>query len=347
MSIQWMDNFQSYGSVGVMVEGTPYQYINGSIVTDPSGTTQVLQVGQSNGNANAGDNGVALPNPATAVGMAFRFYAPQMPTFSGNRMDIMQWRDISNNHLYVLTLETNGSLTIYDGSSATILGTIVPVITTGSWWHIEAMVDYATGNIKVFVEGSQVLNATISVAATLIYNVGWSPRQSLNVFVAEPYMKDFIVYDKSGTINNTAGSIGPVTVYRLNLVSDVSNGWTITGGTTVSGTINATPPVDTQYISAGYGPFPAAAVTKISSLPSNIVAVRGVMTLQRVKKSDGGVASYQADLISGSSTHTGTTQNPGTSFGYQYGVVELDPATGAAWTPIAVNNVEVKLDRTV
>ena len=347
MSIQWMDNFQSYGNVAVMTEGTPYQYINGAIVTNPSGTDQVLQVGQANNNANAGDNGVALPNPATAVGLAFRFYTSQLPTFSGNRMDIIQWRDISNNHLYVLTLETNGSLTIYDSTSTLILGTVIPVITTGSWWHIEAMLDYATGSIKVYVEGSLVLSTTIAVSATTIYNVGWSPRQSLNVYVTEPYMKDFIIYDKSGTINNSAGSIGPVTVYRLGLASDVSNGWTITGGSTVSGTIQGTPPNDADYISAGFGPFPAAAITNISSLPSNIVAVRGVMTLQRMKKSDGGVASYQADLISGSSTHTGTTQNPGTSFAYQYNVVELDPATGAAWSPIAVNNVKVKLDRTV
>jgi len=66
-----------------------------------------------------------------------------------------------------------------------------------------------------------------------------------------------------------------------------------------------------------------------------------------VAKSDGGDAEYQVDIVSGSSTHTGTAHTLSTSFNYQYDVVELDPATGDLWSPIAVNNLNIEINRTV
>lgn len=352
MSIQWMDNFNSYGilSAGqtLMLEGNPYTYAASGPNTDPiNSSINSLQVWGFNNNNNALDNNLALSTPGPAVGVAFRYYNPAFPGVAGARPDLMQWRDNSGNVLYALTLEINGALSFYSGGSL-VVGTVIPVITAGSFWHIETMVDYAAGALTLYIEGAQIINHSITAASTVISNIGWSPRQNFTApNLPYTFMRDLIVYDKQGSINNSAGSIGPCTVYSLPPTTDVSNGWTLTGGSTVHGIVGAAPPNDADYISAGFGPFPAPAVNGIAPLPTTVVAVRGIMTLQRIKKSDGGVASYQMSIKSGTSTHTGTTQSPTTSFAYQNNVVELDPNTGAAWAPTAVDNLQTSLNRTV
>lgn len=359
MSIQWADNFGSFGvgpsSVPFLISGTPYLYLSSwsysqspnGVVSDPDGSGGVcLAVGQNLSGVDASDNQLALPTPVNAVGAAFRWYMP-----GGQKRQLHFWVDNAQNPLYRLVNEFNGALSIYPYSTVyttPLATTTIPVLTFNTWWHIETMLDYVLGKITVFVEGIQVLQYSITPSSgTLIYGLGFSPRVGENSGGGSCFMKDYVVYDKNGSINNTVGSIGPCTVYRLALATDISNSWTITGGTTVNGTIGVSPPNDANFISAGTGPIPAGAICGVTPLPSNIVGVRGLVTLQRVQKSDGGDANYQVDLISGSSTHTGTTHSVSTSFNYQFDVVELDPATGEAWSPVAVDNVHVEINRTV
>ena len=354
MSIQWADNFGSYGtgsgSATLMLNGLPYTRLDsGGVVADPVVSGGVCW------NLSSGDGlqyqGSIVPVPVNAFGVAFRWYS----SGGGQRMPIT-WTDGSNHGLYSIVVEINGAISIYQNGynfgqnlGTQVATTTIPVITYNSWWHIEAMLDYALGNITVYVEGVQVLTYSFTAApSTLIYNMVYSVTTYGNAYSGSVCIKDFVMYDKSGTVNNTVGSIGPCTVYRLALDSDVSNGWSITGGTTVNGTIGGEPPADsTSYITAGVSPIPAPAVCGISHLPSNIVGVRGIVSLQRVAKSDGGDAEYQVDIVSGSSTHTGTAHTLSTSFNYQYDVVELDPATGDLWSPIAVNNLNIEINRTV
>jgi len=336
------------------LSGTPYTTLSnytgypGGVIADPvvSGA-YCLQVGQNLSNYDNSDNQVALPTPANAIGVANRWYIS-----GGAQRSITQWENSSGAIEYRLVSEINGALSIYGQGAlgGTLLATTtVPVITFNTWWHIEAMVDNNLGAITVFVEGTQVLSYSFTASpSTLIYNLGFSPRYGEGSPGGTVLLKDYVIYDKTGSQNNVAGAIGPCTVYRLALDSDVSNGWTVTGGTTVNGTIGGEPPNDSsEYISAGASPIPAPAICGITSLPNTVVGVRGIMTLQRTKKSDGGLASYQVDIKSGSATHTGTTHNPSTSFGYSFDVVELDPNTSSLWSPTAVNNLNIELNRTV
>lgn len=353
MSIQFMDNFGSYGvgsgSTTFMLNGLPYTSVLGGVSADPAVTGGVCwNISSSNG---LGNTSTIVPTPVNALGFAMRWWS----SGGGQRMPFV-WMDNYGDALYALVAEINGALSLYSctrdfGSTVMTLvaTTTIPVITYSTWWHLEAMLDYALGAFQVFVEGISVLSYTFTAApTTLIYNTAQAVSTYNNAYPGTVYIKDFVLYDKSGTVNNAVGAIGPCTVYRLPLATDVSNGWTITGGSTVNGTIGGEPPSDsTNYITAGTGPIPAPAICGISSLPSNIVGVRGIMSLQRVKKSDGGDANYQIDIKSGTSTHTGTTHSVSTSYNYQYDIVELDPATGAVWSPVAVNNLNIEINRTV
>lgn len=353
MAIQWMDNFGWCGtgaaSLPFLLSGTPYGILAnttgyyGGVTTDPVISGGVcLQVGQTLSNYDNTDNALNLPAPTNKVGVAKRWYSA-----GGAQRSITQYLDVYGNVICRVVAETTGAISVYGSGllAGPLLGTTtVPVITFNTWWHIETFFDNS-GIVDVYVEGVKKLTATYTGPGTSITGVGWSPRYGEGSPGGTVLLKDLVIYDTTGTVNNTSGSIGPRSVYRLVLNSDVSNGWTITGGTTVNGTISGEPPLDSsQYISAGSS-IPAPAICGIASLPTSIISVSGVMSLQRTSKSDGGVATYQVDLKSGSATHTGTTHSAATSYNYQWDVVELDPNTGVLWTPTAVDNLKVEINR--
>jgi hypothetical protein len=157
-------------------------------------------------------------------------------------------------------------------------------------------------------------------------------------------MKDLVFWDGSGSSNNSF--LGPVAVYTLKVNGDVSSGWTTSTGTTQYTLLDETTPDDTDYISADTT-LPAAAIFDMEDLGPDIVGVRGIQTMVRAKKSDGGDATLQVSLKSGASIDLGSTHNVTTSMKYWFDISEFDPATGSAWDPIAVNAAKLKVDRTV
>lgn len=358
MSIQWMDNFNSYGTGGTgvtnMLQGTPYISIapaSGAhqLVADPdvTATGYVLQCGGTNDNSNTLDSRLAIPVPSKQIGVGARWYFVTLPGTSGTRPVLYSYRDVTNSKIYELILETNGSLSLYAGDGSQLATTTVPVVAASSWTHIACKIDTAAGTVRVEVEGvnQTALSAyTFSATNALFYILGWSSRQNLISNVdAGYYIKDFVLWDSAGSVNN--GMLGTVGVYRLPVSADVSTGWSSTGANNWS-VLNETPPVDSSYISAGSA-LPAASVMEFADLPANIVGVRAVMSLVRMQKSDSGDCTVIPSLKSGASLHAGVSHPLSTSPTYYYDVCELDPATGAAWTPTGVNLANVKLDRTV
>lgn len=79
-------------------------------------------------------------------------------------------------------------------------------------------------------------------------------------------------------------------------------------------------------------------VTDLPTVPASII---GVVTRGFVAKSDAGAKSAQLQLKSGATTVQSTTLVLSTSFVYTSRVDTTDPNTGSAWTPAAVNAVQV------
>lgn len=103
---------------------------------------------------------------------------------------------------------------------------------------------------------------------------------------------------------------------------------------------------DMSFISAP-NPPPAAYECSLSNLPVNVTSVRGLMTMVRAMKSDGGDGSLQVSLISGASTDDGANRPITATMNYWLDISELDPDTAAPWTPLAVDAVTMKINRTV
>lgn len=223
-----------------------------------------------------------------------------------------------------------------------VASTTNPVVAPQSWYHLEFYVEVNTGVYEIRVEGITVLSGTHSGHPTgqSIASAGWY-SQGVSI---DFYVKDWVNWDTTGSNNNTF--IGPVTIYSLTVDSDVSNGWTTSSGSSAYALLDETPPNDADYIQAGSGPLPAACVMGFENLPATVVSVKALQINVRAKKNDGGAAVLKTSAVSGSSTSPGGDKSVTTAFKYWFDIHELDPATGALWSPLAVNSANIKLDRT-
>ena len=360
MSLQWMDDFNTYGGgtagIAAANQGAGYVNIAPNDSTqfpndpDPSATGRVYRVGMNIISGYSNDDGgrFVLPTPGTKIGVGARRWFGALGTGAAYRQVVWSFRSTVNAKMYELILETNGALSIWNSAGTQLATTTSPVISTAQWIHIAMKVDTVAGTFRVEIEGNNVASlssAAFAPTSALMYQIGYCNKQDgLFSVVSNDYMKDFVVWDSSGSQNN--GMVGPVGVYRLSLASDVSSGWTRSSGTTDYGLLNETGPNDVSMISAGSA-LPAASIMGVSSLPLAITSIRGVMPLIRLQKSDAGDCSIVNSLVSGASTAAGATKTPSTTFAYFYDIIELDPATAALWTPTAVNAVKVKINRTV
>jgi hypothetical protein len=260
---------------------------------------------------------------------------------------LCRWKDGGNNLIAQVTVTTTGALQAYNNGA--LIGTTAgPVITANGWWHVEAQLTCdaaAGGSLTVWVEGLQVLNITgltTNVASTSQIEMGVDPAATS----ANPpmYVKDWVLWDGTGTVNNT--QLGPVIVCDLVENGDVSGGWTSTGANAWSA-INESPPDDAGYIDA-VTPPPADQICTLTDLPANIVGVRGLVTVVRAWKTDGGDGSMTVGITPDAGAHyaNGASHAVSTAPTYFTDASNVSPATGVAYTPVEVNASNIRFKRT-
>lgn len=93
--------------------------------------------------------------------------------------------------------------------------------------------------------------------------------------------------------------------------------------------------------------FPSPYKCSLQDLPSTVTSVRGVMPIQRSRKTDGGDGNIQQGLISGASTGLGANQPITTAYTYWWDIFDADPNGSIAWTRIAFNALNLQLNRTL
>jgi len=353
MSIQWMDNFGSYGTGGQgssaiarLKDGTVYT--STSIATslginpDGLGGDTVLNVGITT---------LSLPSLAKIAGVAARYWLPAMPVSDDWRPSLCEFRRPDGTRMYRLMVEPNGALSVYYGTtqnqpvSSALATTGIPAIFTNSWVHFEFKVNTTTGDFEVRREGSVLLSGTHGTPPNIDIGIVYFKQDGATDSLGTPYrIKDFILWDTTGSNNNDF--VGPCAVFRLPVDSDVSSGWTRSSGSTDWELLDEVPPNDSDYISAEDDPLPAPSIMGFANLPDYIVGVRALQTMVRAWKTDGGDANLQVSLISEGDEDAGANRNVSTTPTYWWDISELSPDTAAPWNPIEVNNATIKIDRT-
>lgn len=354
MALEHADNFTIYGPdtstpVELMLNGI-YSEANSTLANDPDGLSsgRVLNLTGGSGNTRVAWRYPLTGGASATVGIACRVWLTSLP--SANDKDFIQeWRDVGNNVLASLKVNTVGGLTmtITGGASYT---TVAPAISATGWYHIESK--YVTEgsslvSFEVRVEGVTVLSQT-SVAGSSTQTSQCAAKIDAISHTWGAYTKDLVIWTGTGSQNNNF--LGSVLVTNLVPNSDVSLNWTPSTGTTGYEILDNIPPSDTIYIAAG-DPPPSPYVGNLSNLPADVSSVKGLITFVRAAKSDGGDGSLQVGLISDPSgtptTGLGANRPITVAQTYWRDVFELDPDTGAAWLPASVDAAQIQINRTV
>lgn len=348
-----------YGTdTSYMDDGLYAQVADLFLVDDPDPSTVGNVVLLGNGSANT-DATLRFVLPAThaTAGIGSRVWLTRIPTGNGDNPVIHQFRDGSNAVLVSIVVTPTGAISAYRGgdntnwatSGATLLGTTTgPVLVADSWQHVETkcLFSATVGTVEVRVEGTPVLALTVQ-------NTGAGPcAQVANINTASGsgvetryYMKDLAVWDGAGSVNNNF--LSTIQVYELIATSDVSLNWTPSTGTTGYNLIDEAPPNDdTDYIYA-VSPAPSPALFGLSNLPADVTSIKGLYTVVRSKKTDGGDGNLRVGLKSGATTGLGTDRPVTTTYAYWTDMFELDPNTSGSWSPSTVDAVQLQLNRTV
>lgn len=296
-----------------------------------------------------GADALAFQAPTRTPGVSFRVWYTSLSGSANNQPQI-GLSNADNTTGYVLRTRLNGGIGVYrrSGVSYTLLGEITaPVLTTNAWAHISFTVDADTGDWSVQREGTQILSGTdVTPLAEDIYFLNFISRVATGGSNERSYYKDLIVWDQGGSVNNTHP--GPCAVYHLPVNSDVSSGWSRSGGSTDYGLLDETPPDDADFIYAGEGPIPDPSIMGFVALDPDVVAVRGIMSVVRARKTDGGDAKLQVSLSPNDTDwDDGADRAITTAFTYWSDISELSPDTAQPWSPIEVNNSTVKINRTL
>jgi len=366
MAIDHMDNFSQYGTgsgtgstaIGIMLNGL-YAEVGAlgntdvALTTDPDGVSSgaVFAVGTRSG-SDGGFLRRVLNATQNTVGVGFRLYLSSLPTSATTNAPKLELRDSNNAVQCTITVTTTGAIRVYRGTATggTQIGeTTGPAVVANAWNHIETkvLIDDAAGTVEVRVNGVSVLSLTgqdtkaTAVAGCSQYVIG-----SVGSSFTEPFMywKDLIVWNTSGSYNNDF--LGDVKVVTLLPVSDVSLNWTPSTGSTGWDLIDETTPNDADYISADATP-PAAYVCELSDLDPDVTSVKGLMTVVRMLKTDGGDADVQVSMVSNAVDGNGADRPITTAATYWFDISETDPDTTAPWTPAAVDDARLKINRTL
>lgn len=362
MSIQWADDFSRYGtgsaSRTAMLDGLPYANIatigtldRGTVQPDPSPTVSGRAFLLPAGAAGSWQNQfrIALPTVISGTGRVLcRLWQDQLPASNNERPTIGFQRGDGTMVAYML-IEQNGSVTLrglVGGVDTQVADTINPVTTPAAWQHYEFAHNRATGAGSLRINGIERLTWTgIDTASNLEFVQITAASGNTNGQLV--YVKDLVIADSTGSVNN--GNIGTVIVKRIKPNADNTlGGWSPSTGTTGFNLLAKDAVNDSTFLSGADSPLPAAMVFGLENLPADVTSVRGLISVTRARKVDGGDGNLQDSLSpNGVNWDVGADRPITSAFQYDFDVSELDPATSSPWSPTAVDSALLRINRTV
>jgi hypothetical protein len=356
MALQWAD-FPSgeqglYGTnTAFMLNGTPWVNLGGgsAIIDDPDpaigSAGKVLRAIGSGGSTCR----MALTSPATVVGCAFNFWCNNLP---GGSVSFFVMLTTGNTLLYSLRLKPNGGIELLRLSNTTPLAEAdYPVLFANSWNHLEMLVDTVSGEVEVRRNGLTIPEISITDPVPVTGNIGLVGFTSINpngTFGQSNNfrVKNIVLYNGLGSTFNTFQGSVIVTDLRPN-ADDTLGGWTTSSGSNAWSLLNETPPADGGFISAAT-PVPSPAEVSFTNLPDDVTSVRGLISITRSLKTDGGDGNLQTSLTPNGTDYVVGADNPVTTAAtYRWDISEISPVTTAPWSPTEVNLIRQRYDRTL
>ncbi len=359
MTLLWCDGFDHYGTDTTNMTDGAWAEVGSSgfsLNTDnPRTGSHALRYTDSS--ASKTNTRRVLGGAKVTVGLGAVFWYSNLPNVNDKSM-IFEFRDAANASQVSIVLQSTGVIEVKRGSTetGTTLGdSVTPAITAEAYTHMEVIttIDDSAGAVEVRVNGVTVVSLTgvdtknTSNTESSQVTVGTVSGTSSLTGVTTMYIDDLFCYDTDGSFNNTF--LGDRKVLTLFPDADTAQAdWSWNAGPSAFQAIDDTDPDDdATYIFANPGGSPApVSEFDIDDLPVGVSAVSAVMLVNRMRKTDAGVANVQPSLVSASSETAGADRVLTEAYTYYHEVIEVDPDTAAPFTPAAVNAAKIKLERT-
>jgi len=336
MALLWMDGFEMgdhavrYTTIGAGVTtsttGTRFSY-GRSITSNTGGNTVVQRV---------------FSAQVTRMLLGFAFFSSGGN--DSNEILALLGDAGATSHLFFKSM-VNGAIQVYRGNLSTLIASsAVGAVAANVWSYVEisATISDTTGNVQVRLNGTEVINFTGDTrnAGTLQSLDTVSVRQHSTTSQAR--FDDLYVCDDTGPApwNTFLGDVRVVTLSptgpgnSTGLTPSVAPNW---------GCVDEQPYSATDFVSS------AVAGTKdtyaCADLPAGSTTVYGVQLNTIAKKSDAGARSLKNVVRSGGVDYSDSVaQVMATSDNSYRTLRSVDPSTSAAWTPAAVNAMEIGVE---
>lgn len=284
-------------------------------------------------------------SPKTRIGFGAAFYMNLIPG-SDTTGVALRLLDSSGAQQLTVNIGASGQVRACRGSEAgTLIGASAQdVVNALQYFHIECAVTAGQGTagaVEVRINGATVLNLT----GVDTCNTAATEYSSLQIRGPNLYVDDLFCWDDTGGVNDDF--LGDRRVYLLMPNADTADAeWTPSTGATQFGVIDEVPPNGEtdflQSIVAG-----DLTVVTLEDLPTAAVSVSAVQTFSMVLKTDAGPGNLTMGVRSGATDADGVDRPVTTAFNYYSDVFDIDPNTGAPWTPGTVNAAGLRLLRSL
>lgn len=293
------------------------------------------------------------------VGMGAAYYFPSLPTGSDDAA-MMEFMDADNSNQVHIGIDSTGALRVTTAQQSThtiLYNGSEPAIAAGSWHHVEARVtcDAVDGAVEIRVNGVTKVNLTGVNTRPFTTALAGAGRISQIRFFCGSYgfaIDDLFVWSDTGDTDDLNNDfIGDRKVITLFPSADTGvaglaiNG-TASGYEAINDSITDSDGLvddDASYLSSAAN---TSSAFSLDNLPANAAVVTALQTYARMKKTDAGACNAQISLVSGSDVDDGEDRPMTTAYTYWPDVSELNPTTGAPWTPSEVNAAKLRIAKT-
>lgn len=277
----------------------------------------------------------ALPGGAAATviwGAAIRFSAA--PGTADQMVQIMDASTVQ------MALRINTDLTISIQRGTVTLATTATALTTNTWHFLEfsSTINDTTGTYALRLNGTDIITAGTGQDTKVTSNASATAVRIIDNGFGNLDIDDFYTIDPaSGAYTAFLGDCTVEYIYpggagnstQLSVVGAAANYQAVD---------ELAEDGDTSFVSTSTpGQKDTYALTNLSVTPASVIAVKPILV---ARKDDAGSSNVCTVIRSGGTDYDGPTTGLGLTYAPISKVYDVDPATSAAWTPTAVNNLE-------
>lgn len=335
MAIVWYEHFETYGGDNLNLAARGYIETTGFIPS--SGRTGTFCWSSAGGISEQRlIKGADAPMTTCGQSVAFR-----VNSLNGGGPNDPGLRFRVGNNSGAIRVVPNSNLGISVFQNDTFIGqTPNNLYTAGDWHHLEALVITGNGNASVAIRVNNTLQPAFT-GLTIDDITGFGIAREF-AFINEALWDDWVVWDTTGTVNNTWIGDTFLIVAEPNADAPLSD-WIPDSGTNRFSRVSEFSPDDGSFISANNVGDTQEFAHVAPNLP--IGAIAAIATQVRVFKTDSGASSIEVGLASNTQTSMGDEKALAVGQVVHSHISNLNPDGNQIWTQSAAQAARLRIRR--